>query len=95
MTGSLWDVQTGSGDLQRHLAPLVLADLEGQVARMLDFIGVPFEERCLRYYETERAVRTPSSEQVRQPLYRDAVSQWQHYAQWLEPLRRSLAETGP
>ncbi len=73
----------------------VLADLEGQVARMLDFIGVPFEERCLRYYETERAVRTPSSEQVRQPLYRDAVSQWQHYAQWLEPLRRSLAETGP
>lgn len=71
----------------------VLADLEGQVARMLDFIGVPFEERCLRYYETERAVRTPSSEQVRQPLYRDAMSQWQHYEQWLEPLRAAL--TGP
>ena len=68
----------------------VLADLEGQVARMLDFIGVPFEENCLRYYETERAVRTPSSEQVRQPIYQDAMNQWQHYEEWLEPLREAL-----
>lgn len=69
----------------------LLADLEGQVTRMLEFIGIPFEESCLRYYETERAVRTPSSEQVRQPLYKDAMSQWQHYEEWLEPLRKALS----
>ena len=66
----------------------VIEDLEGQVTRMLAFIGVPFEEACLRYYETERAVRTPSSEQVRKPIYRDAVEQWRNYAPWLEPLRK-------
>ena len=69
----------------------VLADLEGQVARMLEFIGVPFEESCLRYYETERAVRTPSSEQVRQPIFKDAMSQWRHYEEWLGPLRQALS----
>ncbi|PLW83873.1 hypothetical protein CWI75_00485 [Kineobactrum sediminis] len=69
----------------------VLEDLEGQVARMLAFIGVPFEESCLHYYETERAVRTPSSEQVRKPIYRDAVEQWRNYAPWLEPLRKIFA----
>lgn len=68
----------------------VLADLEGQVARMLEFIGVPFEESCLRYYETERAVRTPSSEQVRQPIFKDSMSQWRHYEEWLGPLRQNL-----
>lgn len=68
----------------------VLADLEGQVARMLEFLGVPFEESCLRYYETERAVRTPSSEQVRQPIFKDSISQWRHYEEWLGPLRQNL-----
>jgi tetratricopeptide (TPR) repeat protein len=85
-----WD-QALPGFVLRVQHEDVLADLEGQVARMLEFIGVPFEERCLRYYETERAVRTPSSEQVRQPIYKDATKQWQHYEQWLEPLRQALA----
>ncbi len=69
----------------------VLDDLEGQVRRMLDFLGLPFEAGCLHYYDTERAVRTPSSEQVRQPLFRTAQARWKHYAQWLEPLRLALA----
>jgi len=71
----------------------VLNDLEGQVRRMLDFLGLPFEEGCLRYYETERAVRTPSSEQVRRPIYRDAQQQWHNYAGWLEPLQDALGES--
>ena len=58
----------------------VLDDLEGQVRRMLAFLGLPFEERCLRYWETARAVRTPSSEQVRQPIFRAAREQWHNYA---------------
>lgn len=68
----------------------VLDDLEGQVRRMLDFLGLPFEESCLRYFETERAVRTPSSEQVRQPIYRHGQQQWHNYADFLGPLRDAL-----
>lgn len=71
----------------------VLDDLEGQVRRMLDYLDLPFEEGCLRYFETERAVRTPSSEQVRQPIYRHGQEQWHNYAAWLEPLQRALGES--
>ncbi len=71
----------------------VLDDLEGQVRRMLDFLGLPFEDSCLRYYETDRAVRTPSSEQVRQPIYRHGQEQWHNYAPWLAPLRLALGES--
>ena len=71
----------------------VLDDLEGQVRRMLDYLDLPFEESCLRYFETERAVRTPSSEQVRQPIYRHGQEQWHNYAAWLDPLRRALGES--
>tara|TARA_A100001037_G_scaffold145772_1_gene131677 strand:- start:3944 stop:5938 length:1995 start_codon:yes stop_codon:yes gene_type:complete len=68
----------------------VVADLESQVRRMLDFCGLPFEEACIRYYETERNVRTPSSEQVRQPIFTQALEQWRHYEPWLDPLKESL-----
>ncbi|MEQ8264520.1 sulfotransferase [Pseudohaliea sp.] len=70
----------------------VLDDLEGQVRRMLDFLDLPFEPACLRYWETERAVRTPSSEQVRQPIFRTAQEQWHNYVPWLQPLRDALGE---
>jgi exonuclease VII small subunit len=68
----------------------VVADLETQVRRLLDFCGLPFEEACLNFHETERAVRTASSEQVRQPLYRSGVDQWENYSTWLHPLRAVL-----
>ena len=58
--------------------------------RLLDYCGLPFEERCLRFYENERAVRTASSEQVRRPIYRDGVDQWRHYEPWLGPLKEAL-----
>lgn len=70
----------------------VLDDLEGQIRRMLDFLGLEFEAACLRYYDTDRAVRTPSSEQVRQPLFRSAQARWRHYERWLEPLRAALED---
>ena len=65
-------------------------DTEAEVRRLLDYCGLPFEPACLRFYENSRAVRTASSEQVRRPIYRDGVDQWQHYDEWLEPLRHSL-----
>lgn len=68
----------------------VVADLEGEVRRMLDFLGLPFDEACLRYHETDRAVRTASSEQVRQPIYREGLDQWRNFAPWLGPLERVL-----
>lgn len=65
-------------------------DLEGQVRRILEHCGLPFEEQCLRFWETERAVRTASSEQVRQPIYSGALGKWRHYEEslgvWQEQL---------
>ncbi|MEQ9450580.1 MAG: sulfotransferase [Pseudomonadales bacterium] len=68
----------------------VVADLETEVRRILDYCGLPFEEACLRYYETDRNVRTPSSEQVRQPIFTDSLEQWRQFEPWLEPLAAAL-----
>jgi tetratricopeptide (TPR) repeat protein len=68
----------------------MVEDTEGEVRRMLAYCNVPFEEACLRFYENERAVRTASSEQVRTPIYREGLDQWQHYEAWLDPLKQAL-----
>lgn len=68
----------------------VIADLEGQVHRLLEFCGLPFDERCLRYWETERAVKTPSSEQVRRPVTDAGQHQWRNYRPWLGDLESTL-----
>ena len=68
----------------------VVADLETQVRRMLDFCELPFEDACLEFHKTERNVRTPSSEQVRQPIFSTALEQWKHYEPWLGPLKARL-----
>jgi len=68
----------------------VLDDIEGQVAPMLDYLGLPFEEACLEFHQTERAVRTASSEQVRQPINRAGQGAWEPYDQWLGELRQAL-----
>jgi hypothetical protein len=64
----------------------VIADLDGQVRQILEFCGLPFEEACLRFHETERAVRTASSEQVRQPIYSSSVNLWRNYEPHLDTL---------
>ncbi len=68
----------------------VVRDVRGQVERMLDYCGLPFEDACVSFYETRRSVRTPSSEQVRQPIYEQALEQWRHFEPWLEPLKIAL-----
>lgn len=65
---------------------------EEEIRRVIDYCQLPFEAQCLRYWETERAVQTPSSEQVRRPIFKDAMAQWRHYADWLTPMRDVFAE---
>ncbi len=78
------------GRVHRVLYDRMVDDTEAEVRRLLDYCGLPFEEGCLRFYENERAVRTASSEQVRRPIYRDALEQWTHYRPWLGPLEHAL-----
>jgi tetratricopeptide (TPR) repeat protein len=68
----------------------MVADTERQIRALLEYCGLPFEERCLRFYEHERAVRTPSSEQVRRPIYTEGLEQWRHYEKHLDPLKAAL-----
>jgi tetratricopeptide (TPR) repeat protein len=70
----------------------VIADLEGSVRRMLDHCGLEFEPACVEFHKTRRSVRTPSSEQVRQPIFRDGLDQWKTYEPWLGPLERALGD---
>jgi hypothetical protein len=67
-------------------------DTESEIRRLLEYCGLPFEESCLRFWETGRAVATPSGEQVRRPIYRDAVGQWRNFEPWLDPLKEALTE---
>jgi tetratricopeptide (TPR) repeat protein len=70
----------------------VVDDLDTQVRRVLDFCGLPFEKACLEFHQTARSVRTPSSEQVRQPIYRGGLEQWRNYEPWLTPLKQALSQ---
>jgi len=80
------------GRVHRVIYEQMIDDTEAEVRRLLDYCGLPFEEGCLRFYENDRAVRTASSEQVRQPIFRDSVEQWRNYEPWLAPL---VAALGP
>jgi Flp pilus assembly protein TadD len=68
---------------------------ESQVRRLLDFVGLPFEEKCLRFHESERKVATASRDQVRKPIYSTSVGRWRHYEQHLGELKQSLHEEMP
>lgn len=70
----------------------VVDDLEGQVRRLLDFCDLPFESACLDFHKTDRTVRTPSAEQVRQPIYRSGLDQWRNFEKHLDPLKAALGE---
>ncbi len=70
----------------------LIRDPDTLIRRLLAHCGLPFESACLRFHETERPVRTASSEQVRQPLYASGVGYWRHFAKELEPLRASLGD---
>jgi predicted Zn-dependent protease len=78
------------GRVLRVLYEDVVNDSEQQIRRLLDHCGLPFEARCLRFYENDRAVRTVSSEQVRRPIFRDGLDQWRRYEPFLDPLKSAL-----
>lgn len=69
----------------------MVGDLEAQVRRLLDHCGLPFEPACLEFHKNRRPVNTVSSEQVRVPIYSDAVDYWKHYESHLDELKQILA----
>jgi tetratricopeptide (TPR) repeat protein len=79
------------GRVHRVLYERMVEDTDAEVRRLLAHCGLAFEEACLRFHENERAVRTASSEQVRQPIFRDSLEQWRHYDPWLGPLKMALS----
>jgi tetratricopeptide (TPR) repeat protein len=70
----------------------VVEDLEGSVRRILDFCGLPFESACIEFHKTERSIRTASSEQVRQPIFREGLDQWRNFETWMGPLKIALGD---
>jgi tetratricopeptide (TPR) repeat protein len=80
------------GRVHRVIYERMVDDTEGEVRALLAYCGLEFEPACLEFHKTERAVRTASSEQVRQPIYRDATEEWLAYEAHLEPLRAALGD---
>jgi tetratricopeptide (TPR) repeat protein len=80
------------GRVHRVYHEAMLADSEGETRRLLEACGLPFEDACLRFWETGRAVRTASSEQVRRPINRDGADAWQPFDRWLAPLKTALGD---
>jgi tetratricopeptide (TPR) repeat protein len=78
------------GKVHRVFYESLVAQPEAEVGRLLDYLGLPFEQACLQFYETDRVVTTASSEQVRSPLYQSALEQWRHYEPWLGSLKAAL-----
>ncbi len=82
-----------SGRVHRVIYETLIEDTAGEVRRLLEYCGLPFEEACLRFFENERAVRTASSQQVRRPIFREGVDQWRRYEPWLGALKEALGPT--
>jgi hypothetical protein len=86
-----WDAVLPGKVLRVHYEDVV-TDTATQVRRILDHCGLPYEDACVNFYETKRSVRTPSSEQVRQPIYTSGLEQWRNFEPWLEPLESALGD---
>ena len=78
------------GRVHRVVHEALLDEPEAEVRKMIAYLGQPFEEACMAFHANARAVRTASSEQVRRPINRDGVGQWQPYEEWLGPLKDAL-----
>jgi len=87
----LWDERL-PGVVHRTVYERLVADPEREIRSLLDHIGVPFDPGCLGFHDSARAVRTPSAEQVRRPLYTEAVEHWRHYDAWLGPMKDALGD---
>ena len=80
------------GRIHRVFYEDLVGDLDGEVRRLLEYCGLPFEDQCLRFHETRRVVQTASSEQVRRPLYAESVDQWRNYEPFLGELKEALGD---
>ncbi|HLY79328.1 MAG TPA: sulfotransferase [Caulobacteraceae bacterium] len=80
------------GKVHRVIYERMVADTEGEVRALLAHVGLPFEDACLRFWTNDRAVRTASSEQVRQPIFDEGVDHWRHFEPWLDPLKAALGD---
>jgi tetratricopeptide (TPR) repeat protein len=79
------------GKIHRVFHEAMIEDSEKEIRRLLEYLDLPFDAACLRFHETERSVRTASSEQVRRPIFREGVDQWRRFESWLDPLKETLA----
>jgi predicted Zn-dependent protease len=70
----------------------VVKDLPREVRGLLEYCGLPFEDRCLRFFENRRSIQTASAEQVRQPIFSEGLDQWRHFEPWLGPLKEALGD---
>jgi Flp pilus assembly protein TadD len=84
-----WD-EVLPGRVHRVQYENMVDDTEAQIKAVLEYCGLNFEEQCLRFYDTERAIRTPSAEQVRQPVYKEGLEHWRNYENHLGPLKEAL-----
>ncbi len=80
------------GRVHRVIYENMVADPEREIRKLLDYCGLPFEAACLKFYESGRAVLTPSAEQVRRPVYSEAAELWRRYERWLDPLKSTLGD---
>ena len=78
------------GRVHRVIYERMVSDTENEIRALLDYCGLPFEPACLSFYANDRAVRTPSAEQVRQPIFTSALEQWRSFEPWLGPLKSAL-----
>ena len=84
-----WD-EVLPGRVHRVQYEDMVADTDGQIRALLDYCELDFEDQCLRFYETDRAIRTPSAEQVRKPIYKEGLEQWRNFEAHLDPLKEAL-----
>jgi tetratricopeptide (TPR) repeat protein len=80
------------GRVHRVIHEELVADPETEIRALLAYLGLPFEQACLEFWQNDRAVQTPSAEQVRRPINRDGMDKWQHYEAWLSPLKTALGD---
>jgi tetratricopeptide (TPR) repeat protein len=80
------------GGIHRVIHERLLTDPEGEIRKLLDYLGLPFEDACLRFHETKRQVRTISAEQVRQPMDPSRIDYWKRFERWLDPVKRALGQ---
>jgi tetratricopeptide (TPR) repeat protein len=81
------------GSIHRLIYERLLIDPEAEIRRLLEFLDLPFEEACLRFYETKRSVRTVSAEQVRRPIDASGINHWKRFERWLDPLKHALGRS--